>query len=136
MINPDPSRGFKAFGVDEVLLIYTPLASWTIEKLINNNKALDVRTQENMFWQVLEGIEFLHSKEIMHRDIKPLNIAVVSIDPEDPQTRLIDFGWATFGLESDEYSAGTCSYQAPEMWAGLADPDTDTTKRLTCSLSA
>ena len=128
MITPDPSRGFQVFGVDEVLLIYTPLASWTIEKLINSRRALDVRIQEKLFWQVLEGIEFLHSKEIMHRDIKPLNIAVVSIDTDNPQARLIDFGWATFGLESDAYSAGTVTYRAPEMCAGL---DSRTTHRYT-----
>ena len=121
MIDPaatDPKRGYKMFGFDEVFLVYTPLANWTIQKLIEHNMLLDDETREEIFWQLLEGIEFLHSLEVMHRDIKPANMTVVSINPAHPQARLIDFGMATKGLQSCEYHVGTQNYSAPEMLAG------------------
>ncbi len=104
--------------MDEVLLVYTPLANWTVQKLIGDKMALDDETREEIFWQLLEGIEFLHSIEIMHRDIKPLNMTVVSTNPNRPEARLIDFGMAHKGLNSKEYRVGTPSYLAPEIWAG------------------
>ena len=121
MIDPsteDANRGYKTLGVDEVFLIYTPLAAWTVQKLIAERIVLDPQTREQIFWQLLEGIEFLHSIEVMHRDIKPLNLTVVSMSPNRPQARLIDFGLAQRGLESDEWMVGTRHYIAPEMWAG------------------
>ena len=104
--------------MDEVFLVYTPLANWTVQKLIAEKMVLDDETREEIFWQLLEGIEFLHSIEIMHRDIKPLNMTVVSTNPNRPEARLIDFGMAKKGLESYEYRVGTPSYLAPEIWAG------------------
>lgn len=95
-----------------------PLANWTIHKLIEIKMILDDKTREEIFWQLLEGIEFLHSIDVMHRDIKPLNMTVVSINPAHPEARLIDFGMATRGMQSCEYHVGTQQYQAPEMLAG------------------
>ena len=106
------------FGLDEVLLIYSPLASWTVQKIISNNIDVDPHTRVEIFWQLLEGIEFLHSIEVMHRDIKPLNMTVVSLNPGHIEARLIDFGWATRSLQSHRYKVGTEAYLAPEIWAG------------------
>ena len=106
------------FEVDEVFLVYMPLAERTVQHLIDKPFALNVQTREKLFWQLLEGIEFLHSINVMHRDIKPLNMAVVSTSASRPEARLIDFGMAQIGLESNSYTSGTGSYLAPEMWAG------------------
>ena len=121
MIDPaaeDRTRGYETFGLDEVFQVYEPLCNWTIEKLINDGTVLDIKIREEIFWQLLEGIEYLHLIGVMHRDIKPLNMTVVSMNPKDPQARLIDFGLAIQGTESYEYRVGTESYLAPEMLAG------------------
>ena len=121
MIDPadtDPNRGYRVFGFDEVFQVYMPLANWTVHDLIKRNMSLDDKTRKEIFWQLLEGIEFLHSIEVMHRDIKPNNMTVVSMNPAHPEARLIDFGMATKGMQSCEYHVGTQEYQAPEMLAG------------------
>ena len=105
--------------MDEVFLVYTPLANWTIENFVTRDMTMHDQTREKIFWQLLEGIEYLHSNFVMHRDIKPLNMAVVSIDPEQPHARLIDFGLAKKGLHSYSYNLGTRPYKAPEMWTGF-----------------
>ncbi len=105
-------------GSDEIFLVYTPMAKWTVQQLIAFHPTLDDWIREEIFWQLLEGIEFLHSIEIMHRDIKPANMTVISLRPDRLQARLIDFGMAQKGLESYQYKVGTPEYLAPEMWAG------------------
>lgn len=115
----DPNRGYVMLGLDEIFLVYTPLASWTIQDFIDNDLLLKETTREEIFWQLLEGIDFLHTLGVMHRDIKPTNMAVVSINPSHPQARLIDFGVAIKSLRSFDYKPGTLPYQAPEVLAGL-----------------
>ena len=106
------------FGLDEVLLVYSPLASWTVQKIIDNKIVMNPQIEVEIFWQLLEGLEFLHSIEVMHRDIKPLNMTVVSLTPGRVEARLIDFGMATKSLESHRYKVGTLPYLAPEILAG------------------
>ena len=113
-----PGYGYQKYEVDEVFLIHMPLAEHTLQDLIDRQFAINIETREKIFWQLLEGIEFLHSMNVMHRDIKTLNMVVVSMSASRPDARLIDFGMAQIGLQSYSYTAGTCSYLAPEMWAG------------------
>jgi serine/threonine protein kinase len=59
------------------------------------------------------GMEYLHSKNIMYRDLKPENLLIF----ENGYIKLTDFGLAK-EIREDELSrteAGTTIYYAPEM---------------------
>jgi len=72
--------------------------------------------------QILDGLTFLHSRQIAHRDIKPSNLLL-----HDGIVKLADFGTARFTetatqenlqVKKESFTAGhvgTCIYMAPEV---------------------
>ncbi|KAK4071442.1 uncharacterized protein Triagg1_6103 [Trichoderma aggressivum f. europaeum] len=66
-----------------------------------------------LFRHALEGLRNLHAAGIMHRDINPSNLLVLSLQPA--AAAISDFGMAKVGLEDSEKSLGLLTYQAPEV---------------------
>lgn len=67
--------------------------------------------------QLLQGLDYCHSRAIMHRDIKPANLL---IDPSNRRLVIIDFGQATFYMAEEKYRhvVGSIAYNAPELLLG------------------
>ncbi|XP_044026437.1 death-associated protein kinase 3 isoform X2 [Siniperca chuatsi] len=67
--------------------------------------------------QILEGLGFMHSKNIAHFDLKPENVMLSDKVSPHPNIKLIDFGLAHHFHEGEEYrsTSGTPQYIAPEV---------------------
>lgn len=71
---------------------------------------------------ILKGLEFLHSRKIIHRDVKPENVLLQGETP-----RLADFGISR-AMQSSSNSAmvaGTDAYMSPESFKGKRSAQTD-----------
>uniref|UniRef100_A0A3Q3DZH9 Si:dkey-240h12.4 n=1 Tax=Labrus bergylta TaxID=56723 RepID=A0A3Q3DZH9_9LABR len=66
--------------------------------------------------QILEALRFMHSKNIVHFDLKPENV-MLSDNSSHPVIKLIDFGLAQRLRQGEEYisTSGTPQYIAPEV---------------------
>ena len=78
-----------------------------------NDHTLKEKRAIKIFYQVVQGIAYCHSKNICHRDIKLENILVKNND----EVKIIDFGFAIKN-DANTYNkllCGTPSYMAPEI---------------------
>ena len=78
-----------------------------------NNNIIEEKRALKLFLQIVQGISYLHSNNISHRDIKLENILVTKNDT----VKIIDFG---FAVKSDKntfskFFCGTPSYMSPEI---------------------
>jgi len=64
------------------------------------------------FVQLMSAIEYMHSMDISHRDIKLENIL---IEQKSGKLKLIDFGFSCLSKEKLRIFCGTPSYMSPEI---------------------
>ena len=87
----------------------------TLYSYVANNNGLSEEDAHFFFKQILLVVEFLHSANIVHRDIKLENILV----EDNFEAYLCDFGNAIFLNKMDDlsfiHSAGTQCCRAPEL---------------------
>ncbi|XP_041419725.1 protein kinase C delta type-like [Xenopus laevis] len=86
----------------------------SLHELIGDRQHLEER--EVIFYsaEMVCGLQYLHSRGIIHRDIKPGNVLLSS----EGHVKLADFGVAAaevFGHNTIHGQAGTLNYMAPEM---------------------
>lgn len=77
------------------------------------DKKLDEINCKFLFQQLIEGILYLHQKNIFHRDIKLENIII----KDKSEIIIIDFGFGTFSPRNKllNFFCGTPSYMPPEI---------------------
>jgi len=73
---------------------------------------LETEHVRDFMMQLVNAVEFIHSKGIYHRDIKPENIFLT----QSGSMKLGDFGLATSDAWSWEVAVGSDRYMAPEQY--------------------
>jgi serine/threonine protein kinase len=94
-----------------------PVANCDLHDYIYDKKQNDFKNVKKIMVDVLLGLEFMHNKKIIHRDIKPGNILLY-----DDHAKLCDFGFSKPYTNQGEQTPGviTLIYRAPEIL--LTDP--------------
>lgn len=81
--------------------------------LDNYPQGLTVEVTKKLMRNILTAVEFMHSKQIYHLDIKPENI-LVDVD-NDYHIYLCDFGLCSHSTEPIRGVSGSLGFFAPEM---------------------
>jgi serine/threonine protein kinase len=87
------------------------------ERMVKRHRYSEMEACALMF-NLLVALEYLHSREIIHRDIKLDNILMVS-QHSDTEIKIGDFGFACYFKDiPSSNKCGTPGYVAPEILNG------------------
>ena len=104
---------------EQNLITYTPFCK--LGDLFDMRCKLNNQHKKIIEVQMSNGIKFLHSRRIVHRDIKLENVLVDSMSEENINIKITDFGMSKvvhkdYDLCNSNEDFGTCSYRAPESF--------------------
>ncbi|XP_056153779.1 death-associated protein kinase 1 [Lampris incognitus] len=101
----------------DVILILELVAGGELFDFLAEKESLTEEEATQFLKQILDGVFYLHSKQIAHFDLKPENIMLLNRTVPHPRIKLIDFGLAhkiDFGNDFKNIF-GTPEFVAPEV---------------------
>ena len=107
----------KATGLFFITMDYIPGTS--VRRVILE-RSLSLEQTTAITVSILRTVDFIHSRGIMHRDIKPDNVMLLG-----KQAIVMDFGLAVAEATEGEKTKGTVRYMAPEIIQGRYDHRVD-----------
>lgn len=103
-----------------------PLASFTLDKWIKDNRNASVDKRMEIFRQIISGIKYLHEREKYHRDLAPNNILLYETD-HGLEVKIADFGLAkdirseSFFTALSKRGYGQIEFTDPQQRNNLAE---------------
>ncbi|GEM_PF-6035208 len=92
----------------------------TLKDYLQNHE-LSKNKAKSIALQLCDAVEFLHSHQVIHRDLKPLNVMISAVGE---QVKVLDFGLSDSSrFTSFKQPAGTPGYVAPELLSGTSNGD-------------
>jgi len=98
--------------------LYIELLEADLHAIIRSGQPLTDAHYQSFIYQVLCGLKYIHSANVLHRDLKPGNLLVNA----DCELKICDFGLARGYSDNSEQNAGymteyvaTRWYRAPEI---------------------
>lgn len=75
--------------------------------------------------QMVDGLHYIHQKGYVHADLKPENLMMGSIQKDQAQVKIVDFGFSV-PIETQPLVFGTLAYLPPEFVPQFPKPQTPT----------
>ena len=126
-VNHNNVVGISDFGVisGHAYLVMEYLDGETLTDLVNRGPTDPLRVAR-IGAQIARGLQAVHEKGVVHRDLKPDNIFLVEREGKKDVVKIVDFGLAKIEagqrLTQDGTVVGTAEYISPEQVTGQ---DTD-----------
>ncbi len=115
-MHPNIATCFYVLNIDDIPYLFIEYVNGgDLQEWIKSGRCRDQRTNISLAVQFCHGMEFTHSKGIIHRDIKPQNILLT----KNALLKITDFGIIqirTGGNTGAEFSTGQAG---PEVTAGF-----------------
>ena len=107
------------------------LEGLSLERLVQEFGAVDAGRTVYLLRQVCHSLGEAHARGLVHRDVKPANIMVCRLGPDDDFVKVLDFGLIKYSAAGKAVSmlsmegtvVGTPSYMAPEIALGYSNVD-------------
>lgn len=99
--------------LETVFLVMEYLPNGDLLSLLSKRNKFSEEDSARFMGKLLMTLEYLHSQDIVHRDLKLENILMTS--PDNDNFKITDFGLAYTSNDSDNKKCGSPGYVAPEI---------------------
>jgi len=131
--HPNIAKPIDSFAEEDSFSIVYPFRNGkTLARMLEEGMAFSETDSANIILQVLDALEYIHTRSIIHCDINPCNIFI----DDEKGSQLIDFGLSLTIEEAERIPEGrifgTIPYLSPEQM-GFTDFKMDTRTDLYCA---
>ena len=120
---------------NSLYLVFEYVDGQTLETRLDIDGRLPFSQAKEIFKHVCEGLQYAHSQDIIHCDLKPGNIMIL----ENNEAKVMDFGVAKKSVDHQTGArtvAGTPAYMAPEQQRGFMRKQSDVYSLALCVYEA
>ncbi len=126
LVHVNISRIFEVLQEENTIWVFMELCNYDLIKYLQpqgTSSTVSPAVRLKLMLDIAKGVEYMHSKNVIHRDIKPRNVLVSG---NYPTAKLTDFDLCKF-LEEDYSTSlmtsnvGTQAFKAPEFYLRTED---------------